>query len=70
MTEISVPSYAKINLTLEVGPRRADGYHPLDSVVRVIDLRDALTLRAAERITVTCSDPDVPCDERNTAYKA
>ena len=70
MTEISVPSYTKINLTLEVGPRRADGYHPLDSVVRVIDLRDALTLRAAERITVTCSDPAVPCDERNTAYKA
>ncbi|MBQ7524956.1 MAG: 4-(cytidine 5'-diphospho)-2-C-methyl-D-erythritol kinase [Abditibacteriota bacterium] len=70
MTEISVPSYAKINLTLEVGPKRADGYHFLDSVVRIIDLRDTRTLRMSETLTVTCYDPEVPCDERNTAYKA
>ena len=63
-------SFAKVNLTLEVGPRRPDGYHDIDSVVRIIDLCDNITLLPAEGISVSCSDPKVPCDERNTAYKA
>ena len=35
---------AKINLTLHVGPVRADGYHPLQSLVVFADIGDALSV--------------------------
>lgn len=38
---------AKLNLTLEVLGRRADGYHDLESVVVHLDLADELSLTAA-----------------------
>ena len=37
---------AKVNLTLRVLGRRADGYHELDSLVAFADVGDRLTLRA------------------------
>lgn len=40
---------AKLNLTLEVLGRRADGYHDLESVVVHLDLADELTLTAASK---------------------
>ena len=52
---------AKLNLTLEVLGRRADGYHELDSVVMQLDLADELTLRpAAEREIVYRGDDGRP----------
>lgn len=36
---------AKVNLTLEVGPRRADGYHPVLSHVQAISLADEVRVR-------------------------
>jgi 4-diphosphocytidyl-2-C-methyl-D-erythritol kinase len=42
LTEIA---YAKINLTLRVVGRRADGYHDLESLVVFADLADRLTLQ-------------------------
>ncbi len=39
-------AYAKINLTLDVLGRRADGYHALSSVMQTISLADMLALRA------------------------
>jgi 4-diphosphocytidyl-2-C-methyl-D-erythritol kinase len=38
---------AKINLTLHVHGRRADGYHELESLVVFADVTDALTLDPA-----------------------
>ena len=37
---------AKINLTLRVLGRRADGYHELESLVAFADVADTLTLAA------------------------
>ncbi len=42
--------YAKINLTLEVLGRRADGFHDLASLVHTINLADDLRLEPAEEI--------------------
>ena len=44
MSVLSDEARAKVNLTLRVNGRRADGYHDLDSVVAFADCADRLTL--------------------------
>ena len=41
---------AKINLQLSVGPRRADGYHELASVMQTVDVCDTLTVTAHKSV--------------------
>lgn len=75
MNIITVPAYAKINLTLDVTGKRSDGYHTLDSVMQSISLCDTVEISANSSglITVDCTDKSVPCGEtaeKNIAYKA
>lgn len=50
---------AKINLTLRVGPVRADGYHPVDSlVVFARDWGDAIAVEPAETLTLAVTGPN------------
>ncbi len=65
-------AYAKINLTLDVVGKRDDGYHYIESVMQSISLYDSVTLYMTDTkdIVIECSDPNVPCDKRNTVYKA
>jgi 4-diphosphocytidyl-2-C-methyl-D-erythritol kinase len=55
-----VRSYAKINLTLDVLGRRADGYHELVTVMQTVDLYDTLCLTTTDdglvRISCTRSE--------------
>ena len=46
-------AYAKINLTLHVRGRRADGYHDLETVFAFVDAGDTLSLAPADRDSVT-----------------
>ncbi len=48
---------AKINLTLEVLGKRADGYHEIKSVVQTITLYDTLSIEEAQRVTFECDMP-------------
>jgi len=48
---------AKINLTLEVGAPRADGRHPLQSVVMFADVGDWVTAEAANNLSLSLSGP-------------
>ncbi len=48
---------AKINLTLRVIGRRADGYHELESLVAFADLADALTLEPGPASSLTVTGP-------------
>lgn len=59
--QVTTQPCAKINLTLEVLGRRADGYHELRSVVAGVDLRDMLTLAesGAAGIHVECSQSEL-----------
>ncbi len=41
-------AYAKVNLTLDVLGRRADGYHELASVMQTVSLADTLAFRALD----------------------
>lgn len=76
MSQITCQAYAKINLTLDVGPRRADGYHNIRSVMQTIALHDTLTVTAAPEgpgvhLEVVGEEADgVPSDETNLVHKA
>lgn len=48
---------AKVNLTLHVLGRRADGYHELESLVAFADCADGLTLASAERFSLAVTGP-------------
>lgn len=71
MQELRTKAYAKINLTLDVLGKRADGYHQLETIMQTIDLADVLTLKErAQGIKIVSSTSDIPTDESNLAYKA
>ncbi len=64
---------AKINLTLRVLGIRADGYHELRTVFQTLGLHDTVRIAGTGRrapLTISCTLPGVPCDERNLAWKA
>lgn len=63
---------AKVNLSLEVVGRRADGYHDLVSLFQPLTLADRVTLETLDRpgITLSCPDSDLPEDESNLAFRA
>ena len=48
---------AKINLFLHVGDRRADGFHPLQSLAVFTDAGDALALAAAPALSLAIDGP-------------
>ena len=48
---------AKLNLTLRITGKRADGYHLLDSIVAFAEIGDRVTARLAERTEFTLSGP-------------
>ena len=64
--------YAKLNYSLDVHAKRADGYHDLTMVMGSVSLWDdvAVSLRADGRIEAVCSLPWLPRDERNLAVRA
>lgn len=54
----STRARAKINLTLHISGRRADGYHDLESLVAFADLGDDVTLVASDHVALTISGPE------------
>ena len=74
--ETTVQARAKINLTLDVTGRRADGYHTVRMVMQSVALHDTLRVavtqgeRKPRGILLTCNLPYLPVDERNLAYRA
>ncbi|MCE5234957.1 MAG: 4-(cytidine 5'-diphospho)-2-C-methyl-D-erythritol kinase [Eubacteriales bacterium] len=63
----TVKAYAKVNLTLDVLRKRADGYHDLRSIMHGIDLYETVTLEPANSIAVSC---DVPLPDNSATYRA
>jgi 4-diphosphocytidyl-2-C-methyl-D-erythritol kinase len=48
---------AKVNLTLRVVGRRADGYHDIESLVTFADIADRLALTPGDALTLTVDGP-------------
>ncbi|MCY4392821.1 MAG: 4-(cytidine 5'-diphospho)-2-C-methyl-D-erythritol kinase [Chloroflexi bacterium] len=64
---------AKINLTLEVGGTRPDGYHDLASVLQTLALADEVTLTPAATTSIENTGPfaeGAPTDAGNLAWRA
>jgi 4-diphosphocytidyl-2-C-methyl-D-erythritol kinase len=57
MPGLSDEGRAKVNLTLRVNGRRADGYHDLESVVAFADCADQLTLTPGSDLDLKMSGP-------------
>lgn len=70
MEKISIKAPAKINLYLEVLRKRDDGFHEIESLMQAIDLYDEITLEKSDKIELTVSDPSLPADNTNLAYRA
>lgn len=71
METLNLPAYAKINLTLDVGPLRMDGYHEICSVLQTVSLSDELVFtRTTAGVSVTCDAPGVPAGADNLASRA
>jgi 4-diphosphocytidyl-2-C-methyl-D-erythritol kinase len=68
---LTVPAYAKINLHLDVGPRRDDGYHDLRTLFQEISLHDTLAFEPAPRhLSLTVSPPGLPTGPENLVIRA
>jgi 4-diphosphocytidyl-2-C-methyl-D-erythritol kinase len=71
---LTVEAYGKINWTLDVLGKRADGYHEIASVMQQIMLSDILTFKPIpNEISLTITGPeagDVPNDQRNIVWQA
>ncbi len=66
---LTLPAYAKINLTLQVLRKRADGYHEIASVLQSISLSDTLTVSPASDLSLSAPGLDCPVED-NLALKA
>jgi len=77
---VRVKAPGKVNVSLAVGPLRADGYHSVASVYLAVSLYEEVsaTSTAAPGITISLSPEstldldavDIPLDSSNLAYKA
>ena len=86
MQEITLKANAKINISLDVIGKRADGYHEVRMVMQQIDLFDLVTIgyspltseemdrdqvrQKGPKISLTTNNPDLPTDSANIAYGA
>ena len=75
---IAVRSFAKINLGLYIGARRADGFHELRTVYQTIALHDVIRVSVDQsaqarargvEIVCQCEDARVPLDASNTCHR-
>ena len=63
-------AHAKLNLSLAITGRRADGFHELVSLVAPIALADTLSLEVGQPLGLTCDDVSLPVDGTNLVLKA
>jgi 4-diphosphocytidyl-2-C-methyl-D-erythritol kinase len=71
MSTLTLPAFAKINLSLRVGERRADGFHDVRTILQGIDLADRVTCVSRRGpFEIVCSMPGVPADRTNIVWTA
>lgn len=62
---------AKVNLHLRVLGRRQDGYHDIITLMQPVGPCDELSMELGGKgIRLGCTDPELPTDQGNLAYRA
>ena len=61
---------AKVNLSLEVGPREVTGLHPLRSLVLCVDWTDVLRFEESDEDHLQILGADLPDDGENLIWRA
>ncbi len=70
---VTVRVPGKVNLYLEVGDLRDDGYHELTTVFHAVSLLDEITVRNADVLSLELTGEGMetlPADDRNLAWRA
>ena len=70
--KIKIKAPAKLNLSLKVGKKRPDGFHPIESIMQSINLCDhiTITLNKSEKITLSGNSNIISYDEKNLVWRA
>jgi 4-diphosphocytidyl-2-C-methyl-D-erythritol kinase len=64
-------SPCKVNLSLNILGKRADGFHELETVMQPVNICDEMTFaRAGSGVQLTCSHPELPVDAKNLVHRA
>jgi 4-diphosphocytidyl-2-C-methyl-D-erythritol kinase len=69
---LTLPAFAKVNLSLRVLGRRPDSYHEIDTILQTISLHDTLAISATNdpEIVLSCDDRSLPVAADNLVYRA
>jgi len=72
LNTIQEKAWAKLNISLDVTEKRADGYHDMVMVMQTVSLCDEITITPNDtgRVQAKSNLPFVPGDERNLAVRA
>ena len=70
MKGVTLPAYAKLNLTLDILRRREDGYHDLQMVMQTVSLHDDVSVTLTDGDGIACRCGEIPGDESNLAVRA
>lgn len=70
MSSVEILAPAKINLGLAILAKRPDGYHEIDTIMAMIDLRDKITIRATTTGEISISGMDDVPTPSNLMTKA
>jgi 4-diphosphocytidyl-2-C-methyl-D-erythritol kinase len=71
MNPLTLHAPAKLNLSLRVLGKRADGFHEIDTLmVKLPGLADTLEFTPADEFSFQCDDLSIPTDEANLVVKA
>lgn len=63
-------AYAKINWILDVGPRRADGYHDVSTLFQTVSLYDQLWFEPSSSLSLSVEGATLPPDDSNLVLRA
>jgi len=69
---LSLPSFAKVNWSLQILGKRPDGYHEVRTILQTISLHDDLYFEISRdsAVALSCNEPDIPTDDRNLIIRA